>query len=149
MRELCDDPRSGRIRRVGVCTQTLFLVTVRDRDLMGKCVLTSFKIVLFGLSPVKTFEADACDGTLVGFVHTVVYAFHKLVNRGHEVGKVVNPMVEPLKATDDMLQPSSVCGRFQQQQAVHATRVVVGIIGSQKETEPTTGSCEEGELRRI
>lgn len=58
MRDLCEDPRPGRIQRVGVNTQVLFFFAVSDRHPMGESVLTGFISVQFSLPPAKAGKAE-------------------------------------------------------------------------------------------
>lgn len=67
MRDLCGNHGPGRIGRVGVSAQSLFLVAVSERDRMNQCVLTGFKSVQFSLSLARAGETDAEAAHLVSF----------------------------------------------------------------------------------
>lgn len=110
--DMCDEPRPGRVRRIGVHTQTRGLIAMCERDLMGESMLAGFKGVQFGLTPAKIGEADKRDGTLCTLVNMGADAFHEIVEQSHEVGEAGNALLDPLQGANKLLPVGPSCGRL-------------------------------------
>lgn len=93
---LSEDADSDQVGYVGVHAETLRLISIHERSLVGQRCLAGFEVVHLGLSPTMLDQKDAAYSALRQLVRKVVDALHEVVKWGHQLGEVWDRLLEPL-----------------------------------------------------